>query len=95
MSGIDRLVYMANQIARNVVVGGGERAIAATADHIAAFWDPRMRRGIAEHVAAGGVGLDPVALAALRQLVESGPPPSQTPATHFAAVDEAGGSDAG
>ncbi len=37
----ERLVYMANQIARNFAAG--DDAIAATADHIARFWDPRMR----------------------------------------------------
>jgi formate dehydrogenase subunit delta len=35
------------------------------ADHIRQFWDPRMRRAIAAHVASGGAGLDPLAKAAL------------------------------
>jgi formate dehydrogenase subunit delta len=35
------------------------------ADHIRQFWDPRMRRVIAAHVAEGGAGLDPLAKAAL------------------------------
>jgi formate dehydrogenase subunit delta len=38
----ERLVYMANQIAREFAAAG-EGAAAATADHIAKFWDPRMR----------------------------------------------------
>ncbi len=39
------------------------------AEHIKAFWDPRMRRKIDEHVTAGGAGLEPHALTALRQLM--------------------------
>ena len=39
----ERLVYMANQIAREFAVMGDGAAAAATADHIAKFWDPRMR----------------------------------------------------
>lgn len=40
---IERLRYMADQIARNFAALGEEQAIAATADHIARFWDPRMK----------------------------------------------------
>ena len=45
MSTAERLVYMANQIAREFAVMG-DGAVAATADHIAKFWDPRMRARI-------------------------------------------------
>lgn len=41
-----RLRQMADQIARNLAVRGEEAAAAATADHIARFWDPRMRAAI-------------------------------------------------
>ena len=41
MSTEERLVYMANQIAREFARVGDPAA--ATADHIAKFWDPRMR----------------------------------------------------
>lgn len=64
----DKLVKMANQIARNLAARGEKRAIAGTADHIANFWDPRMRAGIAAHLAAGGEGLDPIARAAIDRL---------------------------
>lgn len=37
------LVTMANQIARNLASRGDAAAVAATADHIATFWDPRMK----------------------------------------------------
>lgn len=44
MSGTgESVVRMANQIARNFAVHGDERAVAETANHIAMFWDPRMR----------------------------------------------------
>ena len=43
MTTLERLVYMANQIARNFEAQGHETAVRATADHIASFWDPRMR----------------------------------------------------
>ena len=39
-----RLVYMANQIARELARTTDPAA--ATADHIAKFWDPRMRARI-------------------------------------------------
>lgn len=43
---IERLRYMAEQIARNFAAQGESEAIAATADHIAMFWDPRMKAQI-------------------------------------------------
>lgn len=64
----EKLVKMANQIARNLAARGEQRAIMATADHIAKFWNPRMRSGIAGHLAAGGEGLDPIARAAIDRL---------------------------
>ena len=47
---------------------GEARAVPQIANHIRMFWDPRMRRDIAAHVAAGGAGLEPLALAALATL---------------------------
>lgn len=38
----EKLIYMANQIARNFAVRGDDAAVAATAEHIKLFWDPRM-----------------------------------------------------
>ena len=46
MSNQDRLVYMANQIARNFMTMGEDKAAQAVADHIAKFWEPRMRAQI-------------------------------------------------
>jgi len=63
------LVRMANQIASFFGAQPGDQAVAATADHISKFWDPRMRAALAAHLAAtGGAGLDAVALAAARSL---------------------------
>lgn len=64
----ERLVRMANQIATFFASQKDEEPAEATARHIASFWDPRMRAGLDRLVHAGGAGLDPVALAAARQL---------------------------
>jgi formate dehydrogenase subunit delta len=64
----DTLVRMANQIAKFFEAQGEARAVPQIAKHIADFWYPRMRRGIAAHIESGGAGLDPLALAALKTL---------------------------
>lgn len=64
----NKLVTMANQIA-DFFGTQGAGAEAAVADHIAKNWDPRMRAGIQAHVAAGGEGLSPIALEAVKKLV--------------------------
>jgi len=66
----ERLVYMANQIARFFASQPGEAA-AATADHLRAFWAPAMRKEIIAWVEAGGGGLDPVAAGAVALLRQS------------------------
>jgi formate dehydrogenase subunit delta len=60
------LVMMANQIARNLAAQGETVAVAAMTDHIRDFWDPRMKALIADHLAKGGDGLDPMAVKALQ-----------------------------
>jgi formate dehydrogenase subunit delta len=69
MSGSERLVYMANQIARNFEAQG-ETAAASAAEHIALYWDPRMRAHILDILAAGGEGLSPLAAQAVTLLRE-------------------------
>ncbi len=64
----ERLVMMANQIAKFFAAQGEAKAVPQIASHIQQFWDPRMRKEITLHVAQGGSGLDPLALAAIRQL---------------------------
>ena len=61
----EHLVYMANQIARNLEAQGEAVAIAQTAGHIRDFWDPRMKEAL---FAADESELSPIARAALRQL---------------------------
>lgn len=60
-----RLTYMANQIARNLAAQGEDAAIAATAQHIRDFWDPRMKAAI---IAVDPATLEPIARAAIEQL---------------------------
>ena len=90
-----RLITMANQIARNFEALGHDNAAAATADHLVKFWDPRMKAQIVALAAQRGGELGPITRAAVAQLCRSVEPAPQTRATRFAAVDEAGGSDAG
>ena len=65
MNTVQRLVHMANQIAKNFAIEGEAVAAASTAKHITDFWDPRMKRLIIEH---GDTDLDPIAVAALAML---------------------------
>lgn len=62
---IPALIRMANDIARNLAAQGEERAIAATAQHITDFWDPRMTAAIFK---ADRAGLSAIAAAAVERL---------------------------
>lgn len=73
-SSTDRLVMMANQISRFFAHGGEAKAVPAIADHLKKFWEPRMRRAIIAHLAAGGAGLDPFALKAVENLAREQQP---------------------
>ena len=64
----DKLVYMANQIGRFYVSQGPARAAAGVAEHLAKFWDPRMRAAIVRHLEDGGAGLDPCVREAVGRL---------------------------
>jgi formate dehydrogenase subunit delta len=64
----DKLVYMANQIGKFFNSQGEGKIVAGIANHIAQFWDPRMRAAIFEHLDAGGAGLDPFVRKAVEQL---------------------------
>lgn len=66
---VSRLVAMANDISAFFdAESGGAAAADSVRTHLVKFWDPRMRREIAAHVAAGGAGLAPTAIAAVRLL---------------------------
>lgn len=62
---IERLRYMADQIARNLAPQGEAAAIALTAQHISDFWDPRMKAAI---LADDRAALGPIARAAIDRL---------------------------
>jgi formate dehydrogenase subunit delta len=66
----DRLVIMANQIARFFAPQKREAAVEGTRNHIAKFWDPRMRSRIRAHLADGGQGLEPLAREAIGRLTK-------------------------
>jgi formate dehydrogenase subunit delta len=63
-----RLTEMANQIAAFFDSYPEDEAVAATADHLRQFWDPRMRAQLQAIVASSGEGLTPTALAAARRI---------------------------
>jgi formate dehydrogenase subunit delta len=94
MSNLERLVYMANQIARNLATMG-EGAAMATADHMLSFWDPRMKAQIVACLDADPDALDPIAGAAVALLRDHVAVGSMTGATAFNQVNESGHADAG
>jgi formate dehydrogenase subunit delta len=63
-------VRLANDIAAQFHHLPPDRAAAAVADHMTAFWDPRMRRALRELVEQGAEQdrLDPIAAAAAKLL---------------------------
>jgi formate dehydrogenase subunit delta len=65
-------------------------AASAVESHLSRFWDPRMRRQIIEHFAAGGEGLSDISRAAVLLLAAEGPG-----ASSFHANEDGTGSDAG
>ena len=85
MSGqtLDRLIYMANQIAREFTNQRPHEAVDATWDHLWHFWDPRMRSMIVAHLREGGEGLGDVAKAAVAKLAGDAEPESRTQATEY------------
>lgn len=70
----EKLIYMANQIGKFFAHGSEEQAVFNTADHLKKFWDPRMRKAIVDYVEAGGEGLQPIVLKAVRSLGTEVPP---------------------
>lgn len=61
----EKLAHMANQIGKFFAHQGEERAVISIADHMAKFWEPRMRAALLEYARAGGTGLDPWVLRAV------------------------------
>lgn len=62
---VERLSYMANQIARNLAMQGEEAAVQACYQHLKDFWDPRMKAAI---LAGNRSALDPIARSAVERL---------------------------
>ena len=69
-SSYERLVIMANQIAKFFESQKHDSAVEGCRDHIAKFWDPRMRQRIRMHLADGGAGLIPLAKEAIGRLTK-------------------------
>ena len=63
-----KLVRMANEIARNMRTLPGDQAAVATAGHLKSFWTPGMCAAIVAHLDAGGEGLDEIAVDAVGKL---------------------------
>jgi formate dehydrogenase subunit delta len=59
---------MANQIATAFQAYPEDQAITETANHIKSFWNPRMRKQLAEIIAKDQAALNPIALAAGKKL---------------------------
>ena len=59
---------MANQIALFFKSYPHEEAVAGVTDHIAKFWEKRMRRQLHEYIARDGSGLDELVREAARRL---------------------------
>lgn len=67
-------VRLANEIAEQFTHRPIDEAAQAVATHLRTFWEPRMRAALLDHLAAGGAGLDPIALRAAELLRPAGVP---------------------
>lgn len=56
----EKLVYMANQIAKFFESKPHDEGVAGVAQHISDFWEPRMRRQFFELIEAGEPGFRPL-----------------------------------
>ncbi len=66
---IENLVTMLNQIESFFATEPDhDLAVEGIRLHVQRFWEPRMRRLIIAHVAAGGEGLSPLAVEAIQRL---------------------------
>ncbi len=66
--GLDDLVRMADQIARNQAYRSDDEAVSVVANHIRLFWAPAMQRDLLDALASGRAELTPVARRAMEQL---------------------------
>ncbi len=89
---VEKLVRMANQIALNFQAIGQDNAVAATAEHIWKFWDPRMKAAI---FADDRSTLSPIAAAAIAKLEAGSKPVADVPAHQFNTCGQVTHNDAG
>jgi len=61
---VEKLTYMANQIARFMESKPHDEGVDSLASHINDFWEPRMRTQFFQIVDAGGHGLRPLVIEA-------------------------------
>ncbi|ROT97779.1 formate dehydrogenase subunit delta [Histidinibacterium lentulum] len=66
----EKMVTMANQIATFFASQPEADRAARVAAHVNDFWEPRMRRQLLDHIAAGGAGLNPLVIEAAAQIRE-------------------------
>ena len=59
---------MGNQIGKFFAHQGGDKAVAAIADHMKKFWSPVMRQNAVAHLDQGGAGYDPLVKSAVEKL---------------------------
>lgn len=64
----DKLIYMANQIAKFMESKPHSEGVALLASHINDFWEPRMRRHLFAVIDAGGAGLRPLVIEAAAKI---------------------------
>jgi formate dehydrogenase subunit delta len=64
----EKLVMMANQIARFFASQGEASAVPGIAEHIKKFWDPRMRKAMLAHLETPDDSVDPLVRAAFERL---------------------------
>ena len=61
-------VRLANDVAAQFHHLPPDEAASEIANHLRMFWHPSMREHLQQHVAAGGVDLDPLVISAVHQL---------------------------
>lgn len=66
------LIDMANDIGAFFAVEPEAAAAQGVANHLRRTWEPRMRRALIEHLAAGGAGLGEPARAGVALLAQNG-----------------------
>jgi formate dehydrogenase subunit delta len=60
----EKMIRMANQIATFFESKPHAEGVEGCAMHISDFWEPRMRKQLFDHIAAGGAELNPLILEA-------------------------------